>query len=114
MEEDGTLAGVLTFETPGGDESSSELSGTVNGKKISLKGNIEMGNFSADISVDASFEDDSFSGDSVWKFSGGESANTFTAKRKPKRVLEDFEDNSHSGHSHGPYDNSNEEGGYDR
>ncbi|MFT7485459.1 MAG: imidazolonepropionase-like amidohydrolase [Candidatus Paceibacteria bacterium] len=93
MEEDGALEGVLTIETPGGGKTKSNLSGQVSGHSVTLKGSMEMGNFSAGIRIEGKVEDDVFSGDATWKFSGGEDSNSFTATRTPKHEW--------MGHSHG-------------
>lgn len=93
MQEDGEIIGTLSFEGPGGEASSSEVTGSVSGHHVTLKGSIEMGQFSAKIRIEGDVEGDSFKGDATWKFSGGEDSNSFTAKRKPNW--------SHEGHSHG-------------
>ena len=109
MDEDGTLTAVLSFQGPAGDSQTCDLSGHVNGRDITLKGNIDLGGFAVSIQVDATFEDKSFSGEATWKYSGGEDSSSFTAAPVPKRVLEDEleHEGHHHGHGHGPYDQPN-------
>ena len=83
MQEDGTLVGTLTFELPDESEGSSELEGHVSGYRMVLSGDMQMGGFSAKISIEGEVDGDTISGDATWKFSGGEDSNSFTAKRNP-------------------------------
>ncbi len=94
MAEDGALEGTLTFETPAGSTSEAELSGRVSGRKLTLKGPIDLGNFDAQISISGDIEEETMSGDATWKFSGGEDSNSFTARRKPENVWQS------GGHDH--------------
>lgn len=93
MTEAGEVTGTLSFKTPDGTTSESEMSGQLSGRDLSLKGSIEMGQFSARIRIEGAVEGDSLRGDATWKFSGGEDSNSFTATRKPNW--------SEAGHSHG-------------
>jgi len=93
MHEDGEVAGTLSFESPDGSPSSSEVSGRLSGRRLTLEGKIDLGQFSARIRITAEVGEDAFSGDATWKFSGGEDSNSFTARRKP--------DWSDHGHDHG-------------
>jgi imidazolonepropionase-like amidohydrolase len=95
MAEDGSVEGSLSFERPDGSSSSAALSGQVAGRNLTLEGPIDLGNFQARIKVTGRLEGDSMSGDAVWKFSGGEDSNSFTARRKPEGRWET------GGHDHG-------------
>ena len=94
MAEDGALEGTLNFETPAGSTSKAELSGRVSGRRLTLKGPIDLGNFEAQIRITGDIEGESMSGDATWKFSGGEDSNSFTARKKPENVWQS------GGHDH--------------
>ncbi len=95
MAEDGAVEGSLSFERPDGSSSSAVLSGRVAGRSLTLEGPIDLGNFQARIRITGRLEGDSMSGDAVWKFSGGEDSNSFSARRKPEGRWES------GGHDHG-------------
>jgi len=83
MNKDGELRGTLSFETPDGETSHSEVSGQVTGSEVRLKASISIGGSSAEIRIEAEYEKDKLTGDATWKYSGGEDSNSFSAKRKP-------------------------------
>jgi hypothetical protein len=93
MSEDGAIVGTLSFEGPDGTGRSSEVTGHLSGHDLTLRASIEMGQFSAQIRIEGKVSGETITGDTTWKFSGGEDSNSFTAKRQP--------DWSESGHNHG-------------
>lgn len=88
MDEEGQVTGSLSFTGPGGEGVKSEVSGAVSGVDFQLSASIEVGGFSAELRIDGEIEGDSISGDTAWKYSGGEETDTFTGTRKPKGTKE--------------------------
>ena len=85
MAKDGKVTGSMRFKSPI-DESdlAGDVEGQVAGKKMKLTGRVKIGGFEAEITLDGELAGDDMKGEARWKFSGGEQASKFNAKRGPK------------------------------
>lgn len=85
MDKDGRVKGPIRYRNPADDaEMTGDFDGQVAGKKMRVSGRVKIGEFEADVTIDAELAGDEMKGETRWKFSGGENARKFHASRTPK------------------------------
>jgi len=86
MKEGGAVAGVFETTSPiDGSPVKGDLGGQVSGRALRLKGTLSFGAFEAELHIEGEIEGNSIKGEATWKYSGGEQASSYTARRAPGR-----------------------------
>lgn len=85
MDKAGAVKGTIRYRSPVDDtDISGDFAGQVAGQKLQLEGRMKFGAFEAEVQVSAELEGETMTGESRWKWSGGEDARHFKGRRSPK------------------------------